>query len=50
MIAFVGGFQLMLISGSLLCFIVYGLSEGTDMQTLALAIVLIAIVFITTSF
>ena len=31
MIAFVGGFQLMLISGSLLCFIVYGLSEGTDM-------------------
>lgn len=40
----------MLISGGLLCFIVFGLSDGTDIQTLALAIVLIAIVIITTAF
>lgn len=40
----------MLIAGSVLCFIVYALSNGTDMQTLALALVLIAIVFLTTCF
>ena len=40
----------MMISGSVLCFVVYGLSLGTDNQTLALAIVLIAIVFLTTCF
>ena len=50
LIAFFGGFQLMLIGGSVLCFTLYGLSEGTDMQTLALAIVLIVIVLVTTCF
>ena len=46
----IGGFQLMLWFGSILCFIVYGLSGGTDVQTLALAVVLIAVVLVTTIF
>jgi sodium/potassium-transporting ATPase subunit alpha len=46
----VGGFQLMLWFGSLLCFIVFGISLGEDVQTLALAIVLIAVVLVTTIF
>ena len=40
----------MLWFGSILCFIVYGLSEGTDVQTLALAVVLIVVVLVTTIF
>ena len=46
----VGGFQLMLWFGSALCFIVYGLSGGEDVQTLALAIVLVAVVLLTSFF
>lgn len=46
----VGGFQLMLWFGSILCFIVFGLTNGHDIQTLALAIVLIIVVFVTTMF
>jgi magnesium-transporting ATPase (P-type) len=46
----VGGFQLMMWFGSILCFIVYGLSGNTDVQTLALAIVLIFVVVATTIF
>ena len=46
----VSGFQMMLWVGAVLCFIVYGLSKGTDIQTLALAIVLVLVVFVTTIF
>lgn len=46
----VGGFQLMMWFGSVLCFIVYGLSDGEDVQTLALAIVLIVVVVLTAIF
>jgi len=46
----VGGFQLMLWFGSILCFIVYGISQGTDIQTLALAVVLIMVIFVTCIF
>lgn len=46
----ISGFQMMLWIGAILCFIVYGLSEGTDIQTLALAIVLILVVLVTTIF
>lgn len=46
----VGGFQLMMWFGSVLCFIVYGLSDGEDVQTLALAIVLIVVVLLTATF
>jgi magnesium-transporting ATPase (P-type) len=49
-IQLVGGFQLMMWFGSILCFIVYGLSNQTDVQTLALAIVLIFVVIATTIF
>ncbi len=45
-----GGFQLMMWFGSILCWIVYGISNGTDVQTLALAIVLIVVVFVTAIF
>jgi sodium/potassium-transporting ATPase subunit alpha len=50
LIALVGGFQLMLWVGALLCFIVYGISGATDIQTLILAIVLVLVVVVTTSF
>lgn len=46
----IGGFQLMMWFGSALCWIVYGLSEGEDVQTLALAIVLIVVVLLTATF
>jgi hypothetical protein len=46
----IGGFQLMMWGGSALCWVVYGLSGGTDVQTLALAIVLIAVVLVTSIF
>jgi len=46
----IGGFQLMLWFGSILCFVVYGISEGTDIQTLALAVVLIVVIFVTCIF
>jgi magnesium-transporting ATPase (P-type) len=49
-IALVGGFQVMLWVGSILCFIVYGITGGTDLQTLILAIVLILVIVVTTSF
>lgn len=48
--ALTGGFQLMMWFGSILCWIVYGISEGTDIQTLALAIVLIVVVVVTAIF
>ncbi len=40
----------MLWVGAILCFIVYGISGATDLQTLILAIVLILVVLVTTSF
>jgi len=46
----VGGFQLMLWFGSVLCFVVFGLTNATDVQTLALAVVLILVIFVTTIF
>lgn len=46
----IGGFQLMMWGGSILCWIVYGITGATDVQTLALAIVLILVVVITTAF
>ena len=46
----IGGFQLMLWFGAVLCFIVYGLTNATDVQTLALAVVLIMVIFVTTIF
>jgi sodium/potassium-transporting ATPase subunit alpha len=50
LLTLIGGFQLMLWFGSILCFIVYGLTKGTDVQILALAIVLILVVFVTSIF
>lgn len=46
----IGGFQLMMWFGSALCWIVYGISGGEDVQTLALAIVLIVVVMLTATF
>ena len=46
----IGGFQLMLWFGSILCFVVFGISNGTDIQTLALAVVLIVVIFVTCIF
>ena len=46
----VGGFQIMLWFGSALCFVVYGISKGTDIQVLALAVVLIVVIFVTCIF
>ena len=46
----VGGFQLMMWFGAILCYIVFGLTNGTDIQTLALGVVLIVVVFSTTIF
>jgi sodium/potassium-transporting ATPase subunit alpha len=46
----IGGFQLMMWFGAVLCFIVYGLTNATDVQTLALGIVLIVVVVVTTVF
>jgi magnesium-transporting ATPase (P-type) len=46
----VGGFQLMMWFGSILCWVVYGISNGTDVQTLALAIVLIMVVLLSGCF
>lgn len=40
----------MLWFGSVLCFIVYAISAGTDIQTLALAVVLILVIFVTCIF
>ena len=47
-----GGFQLMLWFGGTLCFIVYGISVADipDNQTLALAIVLFLVIFVTSIF
>jgi sodium/potassium-transporting ATPase subunit alpha len=50
LLTMIGGFQLMMWGGSALCWVVYGLSGGTDVQTLALAIVLIAVVLVTSIF
>lgn len=47
LLTLVGGFQIMLWFGSLLCFIVYGISGATDAQTLALAIVLVLVILVT---
>ena len=46
----VGGFQLMLWIGAIMCFIVVGIATPFDYQTLALAIVLIIVVLVTTVF
>eukprot|EP00604_Paraphysomonas_vestita_P002864 CAMPEP_0174818108 /NCGR_PEP_ID=MMETSP1107-20130205/720_1 /TAXON_ID=36770 /ORGANISM="Paraphysomonas vestita, Strain GFlagA" /LENGTH=1027 /DNA_ID=CAMNT_0016029509 /DNA_START=37 /DNA_END=3117 /DNA_ORIENTATION=- len=45
----VSGFQLMLWFGAVLCFVVYGINTD-DIQTLALAVVLIIVVMVTTIF
>jgi magnesium-transporting ATPase (P-type) len=45
----VSGFQMMLWFGSALCFVVYGINPE-DIQTLALAVVLIIVVMVTTIF
>jgi magnesium-transporting ATPase (P-type) len=45
----VSGFQMMLWFGSALCFVVYGINPD-DIQTLALAVVLIIVVMVTTIF
>lgn len=46
----VGGFQLMMFGGGILCFIVYGISKATDVQSLALGIVLVVVVFASAAF
>jgi sodium/potassium-transporting ATPase subunit alpha len=46
----VGGFQLMMFGGGILCFIVYAISKGEDIQFLALGIVLIVVVLISAAF
>ncbi|RYD77759.1 MAG: hypothetical protein EOP84_15150, partial [Verrucomicrobiaceae bacterium] len=46
----VGGFQLMMWFGAVLCFVVFGITNGEDVQTLALGIVLIVVVLVTTTF
>jgi magnesium-transporting ATPase (P-type) len=46
----IGGFQLMMWIGAILCFVVYGISNATDVQTLALAIVLVLVVLLTSIF
>lgn len=46
----VGGFQLMMFGGGILCFIVYGISNAEDVQSLALGIVLVAVVFVSAAF
>ena len=48
-LALVGGFQMMLWFGSVLCFVVFGINP-TDIQTLSLAIILILVVVVTTTF
>jgi magnesium-transporting ATPase (P-type) len=50
LLTLVGGFQLMMWFGSILCWIVYGISNGEDVQTLALAIVLILVVILSGCF
>ncbi len=49
LLLFVGGFQLMLIGGGILCFIVVGINPG-DRQNLALGIVLFAVVILSSLF
>lgn len=46
----VGGFQLMMFGGGILCFIVYVISDGQDIQSLALGIVLFVVVLISAAF
>jgi len=50
----VGGFQMMLWIGAILCFVVFGLSfsghDGADFQTFSLAMVLIVVVMVTSIF
>lgn len=46
----VGGFQVMMWFGAILCFIVFGITKATDVQTLALGIVLVVVVVTTTIF
>jgi magnesium-transporting ATPase (P-type) len=46
----IGGFQMMLWVGAILCFVVYGLTHREDTQTFVLAWVLIIVVFITSIF
>lgn len=50
LISLFSGFQLMLWVGSVLCYIVFGLSKNTDFQTLALGIVLMLVALLTTMF
>lgn len=45
-----GGFQLMMIGGGILCFVVYVISSGDDVQSLALGVVLITVVLVSAAF
>ena len=46
----IGGFQIMMWFGGIACFIVFGITGNTDYQTLALAIVLVLLIFLTSLF
>ena len=46
----IGGFQTMMWFGGIACFIVFGITGNTDYQTLALAIVLVLLMFLTSLF
>jgi len=50
LLSLVHGFQLMMNVGAILCFIVYGISNAEDSQTLALGVMLIVVVFLTSAF
>ena len=49
-LSLVSGFQLMMNVGAILCFIVFGISKGKDIQTLALGIMLIVVAWLTSAF
>jgi sodium/potassium-transporting ATPase subunit alpha len=49
LLSLVGGFQLMMIGGAAMCFVVFAI-DPSDIQTLALAIMLIAVTLLTSMF
>jgi magnesium-transporting ATPase (P-type) len=50
LLSLVHGFQLMMNVGAILCFVVFFISGSTDVQTLALAIILIVVTVLTSAF
>jgi sodium/potassium-transporting ATPase subunit alpha len=50
LLTLVGGFQLMMWFGAVLCFVVVGITGGADVQSLALGIVLVLVVVVTSLF